>query len=280
MTVVFWGSYHAQAQLLVSLRRWTTYSLRRFIICLGLLLPSASSVVASVHLSLWKDSAKEWFTKGGLNLHHLEGEIVDIIPVLYWRGIESDDRCLALIFWSGFLWLLAMSTVVLWRVWTFFGPLLMPVLRDFSRCREWLYRQFTSLPDFGQVNTSVRKLYTGMVVVSALTLGGGLLCLLLYYLFACIFTASSGVLVYPVFVSVFLIKRLCGSIKDSDCCFLMPCAPQSISETDQAAALFIGLFLFVGVEIAMPLYKRVKLGHGVKAEFKPLRNSQSGGRQG
>jgi len=44
----------------------------------------------------------------------------------------------------------------------------------------------------------------------------------------------------------------------SESCFFMPCAPQSISDTDQAGALFLGIALFIGVEVSPPLYGMLK----------------------
>jgi len=75
--------------------------------------------------------------------------------------------------------------------------------------------------------------------------------------------------IYFFFFSVmFLFKRFSGSIESSDSCFFMPCAPQSISETDQAGALFIGLFLFLAVEIVIPLYKILKMRYRDDENFR------------
>ena len=43
-------------------------------------------------------------------------------------------------------------------------------------------------------------------------------------------------------------------IDPSRSCFFMPCAPQSISDSDQAGPLFVGLILFVGGDVILPIY--------------------------
>ena len=47
-------------------------------------------------------------------------------------------------------------------------------------------------------------------------------------------------------------------------CFFMPCSSNSILETDQSAAVFLGLLLFLAVEVFLPLYKRYKAKPVVK----------------
>jgi hypothetical protein len=77
-----------------------------------------------------------------------------------------------------------------------------------------------------------------------------------YILAFILYAANTFYLCIPSFV--YITGPLFLRFVHSESCFFMPCAPQSISETDQAGALFIGLFLFIGVEVAFPLYARLK----------------------
>ncbi|KAH6677739.1 hypothetical protein B0J14DRAFT_585047 [Halenospora varia] len=68
-------------------------------------------------------------------------------------------------------------------------------------------------------------------------------------------------MIFPFFFFlsvVYVFKAYLFGSSHSVSCFFMPCAPQSISETDQAGTLFVGLALFVGVEILPPLYATFK----------------------
>ncbi|KAK5655542.1 hypothetical protein OQA88_5473 [Cercophora sp. LCS_1] len=49
-----------------------------------------------------------------------------------------------------------------------------------------------------------------------------------------------------------------NTLDDWEACFYMPCSPQSISDMDQSGTLFIGLVLFVGIEVVVPVYRKFK----------------------
>jgi hypothetical protein len=57
------------------------------------------------------------------------------------------------------------------------------------------------------------------------------------------------------------------SVKASQSCFFMPCAPQSINEEDQLFALFAGLLLFVGWEVIPILAKEFGKRYIDRQEF-------------
>jgi len=66
-----------------------------------------------------------------------------------------------------------------------------------------------------------------------------------------------GGAVVPVYAAIYTVRAyLLRNVSLSQSCFFMPCAPQSMSEWDQAGALFVGLLLCVGGEGLLPLYLR------------------------
>jgi hypothetical protein len=55
--------------------------------------------------------------------------------------------------------------------------------------------------------------------------------------------------------------------KRSQSCFFMPCAPQSIQEEDQKAALFAGLFHFVAQKLRNQYQDCAVFGNHVEERF-------------
>lgn len=52
--------------------------------------------------------------------------------------------------------------------------------------------------------------------------------------------------------------RTSPETRSSESCFFMPCSPQSIKDEDQMYALLAGIFLFVGLEVFPPAFRRLR----------------------
>jgi len=162
LIVVIWGSFQAHLQLLVG--RLTPNFSRRLSLCLGLLLPSASTIITGHYLGSCSYSLKElqenfWTF---LFAFRFEEDIVKDVPALYWRGMESRSRGLTFLPWCGFLWLTVLRAIPWSMVWvaadavaTIYIFITSSVhfleLRGFSLIREWLSQAFTSFFAFKSV---------------------------------------------------------------------------------------------------------------------------------
>ncbi|OCK82609.1 hypothetical protein K432DRAFT_215740 [Lepidopterella palustris CBS 459.81] len=240
-TVLWWGSLHAFAQLwlaayLESVQRGIT-------LCFGLLMPVITLSV-------------EIFSLGSL----FADETSSIsVPALYYRGMSVTDQY-TIVFaacltggWISSIAVLFLLTIIigviaryskaLTEILEFLGDAVQPVVTWYGAI------SFLSLIIIGNISPLIHLVPRWLIIVLALPL------LVLVYLFYPLWAIF--MLVIHSTVYGWNILRYHGSIV-SQSCFFMPCSPQSIFEWDQAFALFLGIFLFVGMEALPHIRKKWK----------------------
>ncbi|KAH6714815.1 hypothetical protein BKA61DRAFT_603261, partial [Leptodontidium sp. MPI-SDFR-AT-0119] len=246
--MVFWGAAHGGMQILCCCvfprcRSWQ----RGVTLALGLLLPAGGLALAVFYLHPWE----------------ARYEIRDNIPAFYWEGMskEAHNTVISLASTAG-LWYL-----VVWCSVIFLGL-------------------FSSLPT--SFRQQCRSVYIGGCFVIILLIFFGRLHFLWVFGPVIFFLFLIGFPIYTAFMFAFAClgalmevfhKGPTPSISLQSC-FYMPCSRNSISELDQAGALFVGLVLFVAGEVVLPVYARFKRAHAEERdlELQVLQRFSVGGR--
>jgi len=259
LTVVGWGSCHAHVQCCIAKYRNGDRK-RALVLFLALLLPSASICIAGLRLGLWRPIAT--FSCMGVvefPLYERDYDIIVLLPAFYWKGMGTGMQLFGLVFmfWAGVVWATASCCFVLRTVGVAVAPfvarLMALILAKMPRRpRKFLMSLKAPFLSWQSENVTYREPVVSFIwrmAVSVLYLVAGAWALGLSVIMTVIMVGSSFAYV--------LMGYLFGS-GHSDACFFMPCAPQSLSDTDQAGALFVGLVLFVGLEIVAPSYAMLK----------------------
>jgi hypothetical protein len=247
-TVVFWGTSHALLQVPITSVVFG-YSecrgQRMKTLGMGLILP-LGALLASI--SLFRDP-----------------RAFDLLPALYYRGMEQihsfylNIACLTpiLFFPLAIRWFLSHKLDSSDPVRAIFEPKLL----------------LEGLPEnkiFDYVEAILSFISCSLFMVF-LVLGLGMNNLVWFYCAIPVFSLLC--LAFPILLPVVWISYLgTGSVfyiwkgyvrrlpetRISESCFFMPCSPQSIKDEDQIYALLAGIFLFVGLEVFPPAFRRLR----------------------
>jgi hypothetical protein len=287
-TIVFWGSFHAILQnvvaffatvLIITTDKKTKHNIdieglracfrvlfsRRLVLSMGLILPLTALSVLFFDPPLQEDFPRE-------------EEHYKFFPALYWEGIRGEHVSNVLFSgWGG----LAMLPIFL--VYTILillpiaeGPFrhVIAFLQPSIARTQSLVAYICSLLD-SSLLLSIMVLWLhkfsllfkrplsvlAFCLISLLILCGFCVVGFMFIGILCFFFIPSSVLYYFFYII--------GGTKVSESCFLMPCAPQSIYDWDQAFSLTAGLILLVFTEIVPAVRKVVRL-------FKRLREREEG----
>ncbi|KAJ5473497.1 hypothetical protein N7475_003063 [Penicillium sp. IBT 31633x] len=250
-TVTFWGLFHISIQYLVTIRFFDTMRTQRYrlwTLLLGMILPS-------------------------LALLRCAGSIRTMnAPALYWHGMYSGTRELNLLVAAGTPYYIMPFSVFLLD---YSGVSMLPsvftdvIYQTFDRIRS---SRLVIKVSRGLVYISMLAMILSIIMIEATEnekwLFGMLplapICLYMIMLAAPLF----WVIVIGILSTWYVIKAyLVRSVKRSQSCVFMPCAPQSINEEDQLFALFAGLLLFLGWEILPVLVRGFKKRYRDRQEF-------------
>jgi hypothetical protein len=290
--IVFWGSFHAILQnvaaffatvLIITTDKKTKDNIsieglrayfrvllsRRLVLSMGLILPLTALSVLFFNPPLQEDFPRE-------------EEHYKFFPALYWEGIRGEHVTSVLFSgWGG----LAMLPIFL--VYTILillpiaeGPFRLVIVflqPSIARMQSlvasicsllysslllsfmvlWLHK-FLLL--FRRLLFVLAFCLIGLLILCGFCVG---LCVVSFMLIGIVgfFSIPSAALHYFFYIL--------GGTKVSESCFLMPCAPQSIYDWDQAFSLTAGLILLVFTEIIPGVRKGVRL-------FKRLREGEEG----
>lgn len=218
-------------------------------------------------------SPKFWTLLAGLFLPLLSQALVstamleistlsDLTPAMFWNGMGSGYHQFLLcvhVLWVPVFMILA---IVLGNLFfrycarkTVFNPI------DFNRIFKLLYHYYPAL-----MLTALDAFMVGLCVILLLPADQGLgaFDVVLYFFFATLLPPA-GILVpacimylfYPFHALITFLKIVfTGGKSFKKACFFMPCAPQSLLDMDQVVGVLIGLIMFVGIEIGVPMYRK------------------------
>ncbi|KAK4444717.1 hypothetical protein QBC34DRAFT_179845 [Podospora aff. communis PSN243] len=238
LTVVIWGALHGQSQLFIALTKQDRR--RERVLFAGLWLPWASVLNAATCLGLW-----------GAWMCPFTGHCgsLSYIPAFYFPEDAPALTEIRMVLWVALLWTGVASLAF---------PAVLVIGRYVPRVmiRSEAYRAGPS----GLIRRALMAVGAAVELSAVPLLAGCVLAWSFFYFFLAISSAS-----YIAWGYVF------GS-RHSESCFFMPCAPQVLSETDQAGALFAGIVLLVGVDIVLPLYQTVKRRYRDDQEFRETTN--------
>ncbi|KAF2462534.1 uncharacterized protein BDR25DRAFT_308256 [Lindgomyces ingoldianus] len=276
--IVFWGSVHAVLQNVVAffatvliittdkktkdeidiedLRAWfrVLFS-RRLVLSMGLILPLTALSVLFFNPPLQEDFPKE-------EEHYM------FFPALYWEGIRGEH--VTSVFFAGWGGLALLPIFLVYTI-----LILLPITEGCFR----LVIAFLHPP--------IARMQSLVASISSLLGRSLLLSIMVLWLhtFLLLFKRPLFVLAFGLFGLLFLCQFIVGifmllgiigfffipsavlhyffyilrGTKVSESCFLMPCAPQSIYDWDQAFSLTAGLILLVFTEIVPGVRKGVRL---------------------
>ncbi|KAJ5964799.1 uncharacterized protein N7479_004675 [Penicillium vulpinum] len=250
-TVTFWGSFHSSLQYLLTIMLFDTLEPRRYrlwTLLLGMILPS-------------------------LALMHSAAPIRTMnVPALYWQAINSGAYDLNLIVAAGTPYFIMPFSV--WLLWYLEISLLPSVFSETlkqafnkvitSRMVVKVLRLFAFVSFFVvpisiiMINvTDDPRWWIGLLPIAPLYLYFLLLAFPLFWIVLA--GCASAWYAFVAYVT--------RSVKASQSCFFMPCAPQSINEEDQLFALFAGLLVFIGWEIIPIIVKEFRKRYRDRREF-------------
>ena len=250
LNVVFWGSWHAFAQLLVSAALvWygrRKIRARAFVLCFGAVLPFVSLLVVTYYLAV----------AGGSE------EAFDVLPALYWEGMRvyTMNGVFPVSHSGSFFFVCCLGAA---------GCLLLVTLGIASNSK-FLYRYWALiLKSIGYYRPGWRKVFIALYLVCYIAMIPFLrynACRIVFFIVYSPLSLPMTMGSLIIMIAVFAVQYstgyiwgayITGSINRDNSCFYMPCSSQSIGELDQAFALFIGLLLFLGIEIGLPAYERL-----------------------
>ncbi|KAJ5788244.1 hypothetical protein N7457_003234 [Penicillium paradoxum] len=238
-TITFWGTFHASIQYLVTMRYCITMKTQRhrlWTLLLGMILPSIALLSSSGLIRTMN------------------------VPELYWQGMHGGARDFNLRVAAGTPYFIVPFSV--WLLDYLNIPMMPTMIIDLRKRTVKKMRASRVIASLfrGIAYVSVVMLILSMMMLEATRNEKwllGLLPLAPMYIYLL-------VLVAPIFWSIMLtcasawyvvMTYVARSVKASQSCFFMPCAPQSINEEDQLFALFAGLLMFLGWEIIPVLVK-------------------------
>lgn len=258
-TVLFWGLLCMIAQGVVVLLYpgfLRVNGARGIILLIGSVLPAASLAAAA------------WM---------LDVEMIACIPALYWPGMYNSgwENNMSLDHWSGYAlatttgtWLLFSYACLATYLILWFTLSDRSVTRSVTHLinllpRSWMIEnpltQFCLCLLAGTLVLVVFMtcLLTGHEYVAVVMVVMSLFCFLMIAVFSALWLGV-GSIALIAHVSTYLFA-ICFSKKTSitQSCFFMPCAPQSITELDQAIDLCTGLFILGVMELMGPYLGRV-----------------------
>jgi hypothetical protein len=257
-TVVFWGLSHAICQFFVFFAKEHLQGLTT--LAAGLLLPSISLTVAA-----------------SVFCFDTTAEINDIIPAVYYDGSKAGASgmhamvlCMASVFGVCCL-VIYTGVIVLFVVIIFFigGWKLVPEsVRDriedpmSSVWEAFKTMYLTGIPIliFATIILSFWDQFWIFWLWIAYTP-------ILLFLFCLFWPVAGASFILPFCITYACQAYLIRSVSVSQSCFFMPCAPQSITENDQAFALLAGLFAFLVPEVGIPFVHRIRENRRTRLEF-------------
>ncbi|ORY14707.1 hypothetical protein BCR34DRAFT_585668 [Clohesyomyces aquaticus] len=264
-TVCFWGLLHAVIQLWIWYRLTVRKTQRGLTLILGSVLPAFALATVGWTLMMEGDTASLEITRN--------------IPALYFNGMQASSERnpatqefgpsptshdIQVTFAGAFgAWALLFYAFVLYRLFR-----KSPGWRDFTAVMNWIpsFDMSRIRNDFELRRRIARGLYIAFIawLVIAVFVGDKLFPAWIWFMPFWVLCFVIGVptltLINCSFLSIVYILKayfhLGSSVSQS--CVYMPCAPQSISELDQAAALLAGLFSFFIGEILVPFIRTVR----------------------
>jgi len=246
-TVAFWGTLHAFCQALVtaSAYKYSRSRNRRLAtLFIGMVLPAIALQAAGIHaiLSLNLDSG--------------------FIPALYWHGMEqgNHDKILLSAAWAPIFGLLPTLIYFINRDDSF-APSLTAIIRTCFSTIETFLRN-TAVKSLHKIFTGVSWCLSVVSVVLIIWTNH------IYYAYLMIpltLTIVPAFVAYmPILVPVNVFSFCVGYVfkgyfhqgfNVSDSCFFMPCAPQSLGDSNQLYHLFFSILSFVGFDVVPIVYK-------------------------
>jgi hypothetical protein len=261
LTVVFWGSLHAACQTGISFALWGQGELQGWLtLVAGLLLPAISLTVALFALGL----------EG--NTH----EIADLVPALYYDSMIANGKgghhvSIAVALTSGAWCLLLCIILLLLFVWSVVLP--ESTKANVEAALNPIWSVWKERFQTGYFCSGFIIIYLTLITI-AVTKQVRLFWLFLPYspvlLVFCLFVwpFAGGFFILVISISYAFKAYVSRATSPSQSCFFMPCAPQSITETDQAFALLAGLFSFVVPEFGIPVIQRVRAQYRERRLFR------------
>jgi hypothetical protein len=198
----------------------------------------------------------------GSNAH----EIIDLIPAMYSDGINvSEEASLHDLLVASFtgVWCLVLCIVgLLLFVWLAFATEPIKVISPigtghFGPCYVWSFIISMFL-------VVLLLAWTDKNWPFWLWLPFAPILLVIYFFFWPFYAGTMILIASTEYVFKVYLTR---SRSPSQSCFFMPCAPQSITETDQAFALLAGIFSIVVPEFGIPLFQRLLAEHRARILF-------------
>jgi hypothetical protein len=175
-------------------------------------------------------------------------EVVYHIPALYWRGMDPSARLFA-VFSLGYLVCLLYCFVIILMC---------------SRFCPSVHFRSTHVPAIIRMHSLQCFLVAAGLIVYFVVLPV-LLSIprsLLFILILPPVMFINLIFIYffvPIVSTVYVFKAyLLHSTPPSQSCYFMPCTPQSILDHDQLGAFFVGAIVFLGPEVAYPLFQYLK----------------------
>jgi hypothetical protein len=251
-TLIFWGLLHASCQMIlsVSLRRSDTQ--RWLTLVVGLLLPSIALTVSIPVLGI-------------LEIGNTPHEPLDYIPALYFDGMwasgdGSHDYLMFCTSFTGVWCLLICTSLLLVFIWLTLSTESMKTVKG---TWSFIWRVWKK---YVQTYYMIGWIIATFVMICLLILTKQFWPFWLLLPFAPILLMAF-VFFWPIYVGYkiagasivyFFMAYITRGTSLSQSCFFMPCAPQSIAETDQAFTILAGVFSFVVPEFVIPLIQQIR----------------------
>jgi magnesium-transporting ATPase (P-type) len=243
LTVTFYACLTAIAQLIYcAFTSERSGSPQRVLVLLaGLLLPGIALLMLGISVSNFGDIWPKTM------------EIGDQIPIFYWRGTTVGGGQLFFGLHLGFLIVFAYAAALL-----FFLAILIRIYSPayvLSAINKFL---LTPLPYVFVLSFLVSVLSILCIPPSVESqldsvLAWPFLAVIVPLMFLLIALAFS-LFIFPITSKAYLLR----TTTPAQSCYFMPCAPQHISDHDQAGTLFVGVTIFFAAEVVYPLVRFMK----------------------
>jgi hypothetical protein len=248
-TVVFWGTLHGLCQFcltLVAFQHRDGRDRRLRTLAIGMVLPVITLQSAGIHAIQ------------GLNSDY------GFIPALYWYAMGQSTNALLLLLAS---WTPIIVVLPIWIYFLFkddsFAPALTAVIRTAATAVVVVIQNNTIKSLFLRwVIVSFPVAYVSAIAISVTNNWRWVIGIIPFDLVLAplmlVYTLITWIIILPFCCIIYVFKgyfHLGSNISGS--CFFMPCAPQSLRDSDQLYPLIFGLLSFVGFEVVPIVYKNM-----------------------
>ena len=276
-SIVFWAGFHAIGQIIchciinqpgVTVQRIAT-------LCIGILFPVISQWTMG---KLCMDSSVVGEDSHG------NPKIFNYIPALYYRGIDNIAHSMLLMSAQMGMFLIPAAIGVAIIVVAVTGGFL---LRKWKPETIGLFERFcTFCAAYSRLSIAIILAYiiSALIIPFVLFLrsktlhsesrppivlfviyspawGIGSILILLVTLPLAYFIGLSGTTEYAF--QAYLLR----SVSISQSCFFMPCSPHKISDWDQSCAFFVGICLFLGADVILPLVRHLRKQRALRRDL-------------